>query len=52
VLSLTVAPDVAALLVDGDARAARLALEARLGRPVAVAAEPGRPRATFEIARR
>jgi Ribonuclease G/E len=51
-LSLVVAPEVAAVLTDGDARAARLGLETRLGRPVAVTAEPGRPRAAFDIARR
>ncbi len=51
VLSLKLAPDVAAVLDQGDARAARLALEARLGRPIAVAAELGRPRAAFDIAR-
>jgi ribonuclease G len=40
---LEVAPEVAAAL-DGAARAARSALEARLGRPLTVKAEPGRAR--------
>jgi Ribonuclease G/E len=46
--SLRVAPEVAAAL-DGVARAGRQALEARLGRPLAVTAEPGRPRDAFDI---
>jgi hypothetical protein len=43
-----VAPEVAAAL-DGAARAGRQALEARLGRPLAVTAEPGRLRDAFDI---
>jgi ribonuclease G len=46
---LRVAPEVAACLGEGSARTARLQLEARLGRPIALQAEPGRPRALFDI---
>jgi hypothetical protein len=46
--ALRVAPEVAAAL-DGAARAGRQALEARLGRPLAITAEPGRPRDAFDI---
>jgi len=47
---LAVAPEVAACLEEGAARPARLGLEVRLGRAVAVMAEPGRKRAAFDIA--
>jgi Rne/Rng family ribonuclease len=50
-LALRVAPEIAAALSDGTARQARLVLEARLGRPIAIAAEPGRARAAFDIVR-
>jgi|SRR5579885_387183 len=46
---LRVAPEVAAALAKGPARAAKDALEARLGRPVTLAPEPGRPRTAFDI---
>jgi Rne/Rng family ribonuclease len=46
--ALRVAPEVAAAL-DGAARAGRQALETRLGRPLAVTAEPGRLRDAFDI---
>ena len=46
--ALRVAPEVAAAL-DGAAGAARHALEARLGRPLAITAEPGRAREAFDI---
>ena len=49
-LRLGLAPEVAACLEAGAARAARAALEARLGTKIALAAEPGRPRAAFDIA--
>lgn len=45
---LRVHPDVAALL-DGAARKARQEVERRLGRPLALAAEPGRARDRFDI---
>ncbi len=41
-------PEVAAAL-DGAGRAARHELERRLGRPVAIHAEPGRARSSFDI---
>jgi Rne/Rng family ribonuclease len=47
---LSLAPEVATCLREGAARAARLALEARLGRALQLHAEPGRPRAAFDIA--
>jgi ribonuclease G len=47
--ALRVAPEVAAAL-DSGARAGRQSLEARLGRTLAVSAEPGRPREVFDIA--
>jgi ribonuclease G len=46
---LRVAPEVASALAEGAAKAARLDLEVRLGRPLAIAAEPGRPREAFDI---
>ncbi len=49
-LRLRVAPEVAACLAEGAARPARQMLEARLGRPIALAGEPGRARAAFDIA--
>jgi Rne/Rng family ribonuclease len=48
-LRLRAAPEIAACLENGGACAARQALEARLGRPIALAPEPGRPRAAFDI---
>jgi ribonuclease G len=48
---LRVHPDVAAALM-GDAAAARQELETRLGRPIEIIAEPGRPRAGFDIGAR
>ncbi len=45
---LVVAPEVAAALA-GAAAAARSALERRLARPIAIAAEPGRARERFEV---
>jgi Ribonuclease G/E len=42
-------PDVAAALEEGQGRAARQALEARLGRKLAVAAEPQRAREAIDI---
>ena len=50
-LSLRVAPEIAAALRDGAARTPRLSLEARLGRPIAIEAEPGRVRTHFDIVR-
>jgi ribonuclease G len=47
--ALRLAPEVASCLGEGEARPARLALEARLGRPIALAAEPGRRRDRFDI---
>jgi ribonuclease G len=49
--ALRVAPEIAAALSDGNARAARVSLEARLGRPITITAEPGRARAAFDIVR-
>jgi Rne/Rng family ribonuclease len=46
--SVRVHPEVAKALAD-DAAAARRALEARLGRAIAVIAEPGRARDSFDI---
>jgi len=48
-LRLKVAPEVAASLEDGAACAARRQIEARLGRPIALEREKGRPRAAFDI---
>jgi ribonuclease G len=47
--ALRAAPEVAAALHEGPARQARLDLEARLGRPIALAPDPGLPRETFDI---
>jgi ribonuclease G len=47
-LRVVAAPAVAAAL-DGEARPARLALEARLGRPLLLSAEPGYGRERFDI---
>lgn len=49
-LRLRVAPEVASCLEEGAARSARRALEARLGRPIVLLAEPGRARAAVDIA--
>jgi ribonuclease G len=46
--SVRVHPEVAKALAE-DAAAARRALEGRLGRPIAVIAEPGRARDSFDI---
>jgi ribonuclease G len=46
---LAVAPDVARCLETGAARPARQELETRLGRTLALAPEPGRPRDSFDI---
>src|SRR6185437_11518565 len=43
-LALRLHPEVAAVLGDGEARAARHLLEQRLGRPFALIAEPDRRR--------
>lgn len=48
-LTLFVHPTVAAALTDGDAAPARRDLEARLGRPLSVVAEPARRRDTFIV---
>jgi ribonuclease G len=48
-LALAVHPEVAAMLEEGEAGEARRALEGRLGRPLAVVAEPARPREAFDI---
>ena len=48
-LALRAAPEVAAALAEGPARAPRLALEARLGRAIAVAPDPRLAREGFDI---
>ncbi len=48
-LSLSAHPDVIATLAAGEGRAARQALELRLGRALALAAEPQRTRESFDI---
>lgn len=48
-LVLAVHPAVAASLTDGAAASARRELETRLGRPLAILAEPGRGRETFDL---
>jgi Ribonuclease G/E len=48
-LALAVHPDVAAALDDGTGLAARQWLEARLGRPLPVEADPQRARAAVDI---
>jgi Ribonuclease G/E len=47
---LSAAPEVAAALCDGAAASARRATEQRLGREIAVTADPGLGRARFQIA--
>lgn len=47
--ALRAAPEVVAALADGPARAARLELEARLGRALAVEPDPKLGRETFDI---
>jgi hypothetical protein len=42
-------PDVAAVLAEGEGLTARQMLETRLGQALAVEAQPGRARDTFEI---
>ena len=49
-LRLRVAPEVAACLAEGAARPARQMLEARLGRPIALAASPAGGATAFDIA--
>jgi len=48
-LALAAHPDVVAALAAGEGLAARQALEARLARPLCLAAEPQRPREAFDI---
>ena len=48
-LAVNGSPEVAATLTEGEAQDARRALEARLGRPLTIVAEPARARESFDI---
>ncbi|HXQ52370.1 MAG TPA: ribonuclease E/G [Stellaceae bacterium] len=48
-IALRLAPELASCLAEGEARPARIALEARLGRPISIMSEPGRRRDSFDI---